>query len=50
MAAAPVSADTFLTGYRAAAAEREGQGVPALPLSAEQAVALIELLAAPPAG
>ena len=50
MAAAPVSADTFLTGYRAAAAEREGQGVPPLPLTARQAEALTILLAEPPVG
>jgi aconitate hydratase 2/2-methylisocitrate dehydratase len=50
MAAAPLTADTFLASYRAAEAERETQGVPALPLSAEQAAALTELLAAPPAG
>ncbi len=50
MAAAPVSADSFLASYRSAAAEREAQGVPALPLSAEQTAALTELLAQPPAG
>lgn len=50
MAAAPVSADTFLTGYRAGAAERAALGVPPLPLSAPQAQALTELLVTPPAG
>ena len=45
-----MSAATFLSYYRAAAAEREALGVPALPLSAAQASALTELLAAPPAG
>jgi aconitate hydratase 2 / 2-methylisocitrate dehydratase len=45
-----MSAATFLPYYRAAAAEREALGVPALPLSAAQASALTELLAAPPAG
>lgn len=40
----------LLPAYRAAAAEREALGVPALPLSAAQAQALTELLAAPPAG
>ena len=43
-------AATFLPNYRAAAAEREALGVPALPLSAAQASALTELLIAPPAG
>ena len=41
---------TFLSSYRAAAAEREALGVPALPLTASQVQALTELLAAPPAG
>ncbi|MGB5134586.1 MAG: bifunctional aconitate hydratase 2/2-methylisocitrate dehydratase [Prochlorococcaceae cyanobacterium] len=45
-----MSATTFLADYRAAAAEREALGVPALPLSAEQTAALTELLASPPAG
>ncbi|MEX0587740.1 MAG: aconitate hydratase B, partial [Cyanobium sp.] len=45
-----MSTASFLTSYRAAAAEREALGVPALPLGAEQAQALTELLAAPPAG
>ena len=45
-----MSAATFLPCYRAAAAEREALGVPALPLSAAQASALTELLATPPAG
>ena len=44
------AASTFLTDYRAAAAERAALGVPALPLSAEQTGALTTLLAAPPAG
>jgi aconitate hydratase 2 / 2-methylisocitrate dehydratase len=44
------AASTFLADYRAAAAERAALGVPALPLNAEQAAALIELLAAPPTG
>jgi aconitate hydratase 2 / 2-methylisocitrate dehydratase len=45
-----MAASSFLADYRAAAAEREALGVPALPLSAEQTAALTELLAAPPAG
>ena len=45
-----MSAASFLSSYRAAAAEREALGVPALPLSAEQTQALTELLEAPPAG
>ena len=45
-----MSASSFLADYRAAAAEREALGIPALPLSAEQTAALTELLAAPPAG
>ena len=45
-----MSASTFLASYRAAAAEREALGVPALPLSASQAQALTELMEAPPAG
>ncbi|MFN7899695.1 MAG: aconitate hydratase B, partial [Synechococcaceae cyanobacterium] len=48
--AAPLSAAELLPAYRAAAAEREALGVPPLPLSAPQAQALTELLAAPPAG
>jgi aconitate hydratase 2/2-methylisocitrate dehydratase len=40
----------LLSAYRAAAAEREAVGVPPLPLTAAQAGALTELLAAPPAG
>ncbi|WP_043368902.1 bifunctional aconitate hydratase 2/2-methylisocitrate dehydratase [Cyanobium sp. PCC 7001] len=45
-----MAADTFLASYRAAAAEREALGIPALPLTAEQTQALTELLEAPPAG
>ncbi|SBO44150.1 bifunctional aconitate hydratase 2/2-methylisocitrate dehydratase [Cyanobium sp. NIES-981] len=45
-----MAADTFLSSYRVAAAEREAQGIPALPLTAEQTQALTELLEAPPAG
>jgi aconitate hydratase 2 / 2-methylisocitrate dehydratase len=45
-----MSAASFLSSYRAAAAEREALGVPALPLTAEQTQALTELLQAPPAG
>jgi aconitate hydratase 2/2-methylisocitrate dehydratase len=45
-----MAASTFLADYRAAAAEREALGVPALPLSAGEAAALTELLGAPPAG
>ncbi|MCX5939459.1 MAG: aconitate hydratase B, partial [Cyanobium sp. LacPavin_0818_WC50_MAG_67_9] len=45
-----MSAASFLSSYRAAAAEREALGVPALPLSAEQTQALTELLQVPPAG
>ena len=40
----------MLSAYRQAALEREAQGVPPLPLSAEQAQALTELLQAPPPG
>ncbi len=40
----------MLSAYRQAALEREAQGVPPLPLTAEQAQALTELLQAPPAG
>ncbi|MBM5791639.1 MAG: bifunctional aconitate hydratase 2/2-methylisocitrate dehydratase [Cyanobacteria bacterium M_surface_10_m1_298] len=43
-------ASSFLADYRAAAAEREALGIPALPLSAGQAQNLTELLQAPPAG
>ncbi|MBM5807534.1 MAG: aconitate hydratase B, partial [Cyanobacteria bacterium M_surface_10_m2_179] len=43
-------ASSFLADYRAAAAEREALGIPALPLSAAQAQDLTELLQAPPAG
>ncbi len=45
-----MAADTFLTRYRAAAAERQALGVPALPLTAEQVQALTEWLQAPPQG
>ncbi|NDG75689.1 MAG: aconitate hydratase B, partial [Synechococcaceae bacterium WB8_1B_136] len=45
-----MSASSFLASYRAAAAEREALGVPALPLSAEQTGALTDLLANPPSG
>ena len=45
-----MSPATFLSSYRATAAEREALGVPALPLTASQVQALTELLAAPPAG
>ncbi|MFM8258906.1 MAG: hypothetical protein ACKN83_03640, partial [Vulcanococcus sp.] len=45
-----MSASSFLADYRAAAAEREALGIPALPLTAEQTAALTELLAAPPTG
>ena len=45
-----MSASSFLAAYRAAAAEREALGIPALPLTAEQTAALTELLASPPAG
>jgi aconitate hydratase 2/2-methylisocitrate dehydratase len=45
-----MAASTFLAEYRAAAAEREALGVPALPLSAAQTQALSQLLEAPPAG
>ena len=45
-----MSASNFLADYRAAAAEREAQGVPALPLTAAETQSLTELLQAPPAG
>jgi aconitate hydratase 2/2-methylisocitrate dehydratase len=45
-----MSASSFLADYRAAAAEREALGIPALPLTAAQTSALTELLANPPAG
>ncbi len=45
-----MEASGMLSAYRQAALEREAQGVPPLPLSAEQAQALTELLQAPPAG
>ncbi len=41
---------TFLTDYRAHAAERAALGIPALPLDAKQVAALIELIKNPPAG
>ena len=40
----------MLSAYRASAAERTAQGIPALPLNAEQTQALTELLQNPPAG
>jgi aconitate hydratase 2/2-methylisocitrate dehydratase len=45
-----MTASTFLADYRAAAAEREALGVPALPLTAQQTADLTELLSSPPAG
>ena len=45
-----MSASSFLADYRAAAAERAAQGVPALPLTAAETQALTELLQEPPAG
>ncbi|MFZ9318601.1 MAG: bifunctional aconitate hydratase 2/2-methylisocitrate dehydratase, partial [Vulcanococcus sp.] len=45
-----MSASSFLADYRAAAAEREALGIPALPLTAAETQALTELLQAPPAG
>jgi aconitate hydratase 2/2-methylisocitrate dehydratase len=50
MSASPLAPADLLPTYRAAALEREGLGVPPLPLSAPQAQALTELLQAPPAG
>ncbi|MFN9620040.1 MAG: bifunctional aconitate hydratase 2/2-methylisocitrate dehydratase [Synechococcaceae cyanobacterium] len=50
MSTAPIAPAELLPAYRSAAAEREALGVPPLPLSAGQAQALTELLAAPPAG
>jgi len=41
---------TFLTDYRAHAAERAALGIPPLPLDAKQVAALIELIKNPPAG
>jgi aconitate hydratase 2/2-methylisocitrate dehydratase len=40
----------MLTAYRQHAAERATQGVPPLPLTAEQTAQLVELLKSPPAG
>ena len=40
----------MLSAYRASAAERTAQGIPPLPLNAEQTQALTELLQSPPAG
>ncbi len=40
----------MLDAYREHLAEREQQGIPPLPLNAEQTAALVELLNAPPAG
>ena len=45
-----VSSLRMLSTYRALAAEREAQGVPPLPMTAEQTSALTELLQDPPAG
>ncbi|MFU8884242.1 MAG: bifunctional aconitate hydratase 2/2-methylisocitrate dehydratase [Cyanobacteriota bacterium] len=45
-----MAASNFLADYRAAAAEREAQGVPPLPLSAAQTADLTALLTTPPAG
>ena len=40
----------MLSAYRELATEREAQGVPALPLNAEQTQGLTQLLQNPPAG
>lgn len=40
----------MLEAYREHAAERATQGIPPLPLDAEQVTQLIELLKSPPAG
>ena len=40
----------MLEAYRQHAAERAEQGIPPLPLNAEQVTALVELLKSPPAG
>ena len=40
----------MLNAYRSHVAERAAQGLPPLPLSAEQTAALVELLKSPPAG
>jgi aconitate hydratase 2 / 2-methylisocitrate dehydratase len=40
----------MLTDYKKCAAERENQGIPPLPLSADQTIQLCELLKNPPAG
>lgn len=45
-----MSTMTMLEAYRAAAAEREALGIPALPLTAEQTADLTELLKNPPQG
>ncbi|MEI8250624.1 MAG: bifunctional aconitate hydratase 2/2-methylisocitrate dehydratase [Synechococcus sp. ELA057] len=50
MTASPFSSADLLATYRAATAEREALGVPPLPLSAQQAEALMPLLEQPPAG
>ena len=50
MTSTPLSPAELLPEYRAAAAEREALGVPALPLTAPQAQALTALLEQPPAG
>ncbi len=47
---AAIPSTELLSTYRAAAAEREAQGVPPLSLTAAQSAALTELLSAPPAG
>ncbi|MEB3307305.1 MAG: aconitate hydratase B, partial [Cyanobacteriota bacterium] len=46
----PLAPSELLTGYRAAALEREAAGVPPLPLDARQTAALTELLGNPPEG
>ena len=41
---------TFLSEYRAHAAERNAMGIPPLPLSAAQTASVVELIKTPPAG
>jgi len=50
MSAAPLPPAELLSGYRAAASEREALGVPPLPLTPPQVQALTALLEQPPAG
>jgi aconitate hydratase 2/2-methylisocitrate dehydratase len=50
MPSSPLERNTMLEAYRQHVAERAAQGIPPLPLNAQQVAELVELLVSPPAG